>query len=284
MTTIEVTEEQAKLARHALREYNYDKTYRETHREYWHEYGKASREALRGRDRVVSALDKVEPFESPFGEWITGFWMGDGYVNTPQGYVDFGQKEPQILQYICAAMGRDETGLHLRTTNFGSVWILTIGKTEEVARLVKTFITHVSCPLRLEQIKPFGAAVLHKSTKYTFSGFWDAEGTSALTNRKYAIEIQAFQRDKRVLDSMVLLWPSSRVDFDPRLDVYVLVLTGSVAWEAGLWLLRTSHNNKKRKVLHERMYVIQEYRKMLGLGEQSGRFGRRARCRPIENS
>ena len=210
--------------------------------------------------------------------------MGDGHADAPSGYVSFGQKESQVLRYICTGMSRDETGLHQRNWSGGPGWVLTIGKSDEVARLIKTFMLYVSCPLRLEQIAPFGATTLHKPTKHIFTGFWDAEGGSALTNRKYAIEIQVFQKDRHVLDSMTSLWPGSRVDFDVRLNMHTLVLTGSVAWETGLWLLETSRNDSKRRILHERMYVVQEFRKRLDLGKQGGRFDRRARCRSIEDS
>ncbi|KKK44110.1 hypothetical protein LCGC14_3167510, partial [marine sediment metagenome] len=42
---------------------------------------------------------------------------------------------------------------------------------------------------------------------------------------------------------------------------YVLAFNGSSAQEIGLWLLKTSRNDKKRKELREKMYVIQEYNK-----------------------
>lgn len=244
---IEVTKEQATIIQAALHE-----------REYIREYGKAYRQAGKGRERVVRLMPNVEPFEGEFAEWLTLFWEGDGSIGPQTGMVVFYQKEAQILEYI---RGMTNAGnLYPYHTDGHSGWQLSFDGMG-AAKLVKTFINYVSCPFRLEQLKPFGGTVLHKPTKYGFTGFWDAEGNSSqVVNATVGLMITVGQKEAEILYALAELWQCGNV-YPKSKSGSALEFSGEPAWEVGAWLLKTSHNDKKRQTLHERMYAIQEYNK-----------------------
>ena len=187
MATIELSEKDAAVWQQILKGRERDKVHHHARKEQIRIYDQQYRERperiekdkllhaqrlkenpLIGAKRISSYLEQVEGFSGPFGEWVTGFFEGDGSFYYYGGAVSFAQKEPQILEYIKSVVGSGTL-----TWN-GQCWLLLLYQ-ESAARLVKTFREYVACPHRLVQLRHFCAAELHEPTKDWFVGFWDAK-------------------------------------------------------------------------------------------------------------
>lgn len=208
-----------------------------------------------GMEKVVSLLSSVEPLTGEFAEWLAGFFEGDGSFHFYGGAVDFAQKDAQILEYIQDVIGDGTLSWN------GQYWVLFLYK-ESAARFVKTLMEYVSCSHRLEQLRSFCKAELHSPTKYWFTGFWDAEGSSSLTmSPSLALHVGVTQKDINVLEALQILWNSGRV-YERQGGVGELRFNSAESvGVVGRWLLATSRNDSKRNKLHQEMCVWQELRK-----------------------
>ncbi|KKL54068.1 hypothetical protein LCGC14_2269070, partial [marine sediment metagenome] len=189
------------------------------------------------------------------------FWEGDGGVYRTT--LHFVQKDRRILEHIRSllrvdsAICSDNGGMRPSITGYG-----------RLRALFDLLGALVVIPGRVEQLRQLGVAVgsnefvrSHEPTRHWFTGFWDAEGSSSVSQVDVTpvLAVQVSQKNRKVLEQCIELWGGGCICKGAGRDCSTLNFTGPLCWTVGEWLLETSRNTDKRGALHERMYSLQEY-------------------------
>ena len=195
------------------------------------------KESFRRKNEAISPLDVTEDF----AKWFTGFWEGDGTIqswqktingyNVLRVYLAVIQKDLSALYYIKETVGYGSISVN-GNNGAGHVAFESQKRCYPLIKIILKYVVSEHAIIRLDPVLDslmLPQATAHELSMPWIAGFWEAEGSANAAMDEYgSLRLYFAQKERYVLERIQALVGGNLIWIEQS-NVHHLVMYGNVA-------------------------------------------------------